>query len=82
MRKLLYLGAVLAGSAGFALAAYGAAASPAKPRPSVTALRVEQPPVIDGALDEDAWQKAPAAGDSACSACPACSPAGGSACPA
>ncbi|MCH2382238.1 MAG: carbohydrate binding family 9 domain-containing protein [Pedosphaera sp.] len=63
MRKLLYLGAVLAGSAGFALAAYGAAASPAKPRPSVTALRVEQPPVIDGALDEDAWQKAPAAGD-------------------
>ena len=63
MRKLLYLGAALAGSAGFALADYGASASPAKPRPSVTALRVEKPPVIDGVLDETVWLKAPAAGD-------------------
>ena len=63
MRKVFYLGVALAGSAGFALAANGAAASLTKPRPSITALRVEQPPVIDGVLDDNAWQKAPAAGD-------------------
>jgi len=63
MIKVLYLGAALAGSASFALAANGAAASMAKPRPSITALRVEQPPVIDGVLDDGAWQKAPVAGD-------------------
>ena len=63
MRKVFYLGAALAGSAGFALAANGAAASLAKPRPSITALRVKQPPVIDGVLDDGAWQKAPVAGD-------------------
>ena len=59
MRKLLYLGASLAGSAGFALAADEAV----NPRPSVNALRVEQPPMIDGMLDEAAWQQAPVAGD-------------------
>ena len=62
MRKRFYLGAALAGSAGFALAANGAAASLTKPRPSITALRVGQPPVIDGVLDDGAWQKAPVAG--------------------
>ncbi len=59
MRKLLYLGASLAGSAGFALATDEAV----NPRPSVNALRVEQPPMIDGMLDEAAWQQAPVAGD-------------------
>ena len=63
MRKLLYLGAALTGSAGFALTDQGTVANQIKPRPSITALRVEQPPVIDGVLDEGAWQKAPAAGD-------------------
>ena len=63
MRKVFYLGVALAGSAGFALAANGEAASLTKPRPSITALRVEQPPVINGVLDDNAWQKAPAAGD-------------------
>ena len=63
MRKIFYLGVALTGSASFALVANGAAASLAKPRPSITALRVEQPPVIDGVLDDDTWQKAPAAGD-------------------
>ena len=48
MRKLFYLGATLAGFAGFALAAEETVP---KSRPSVTALRVEQPPVIDGVLD-------------------------------
>jgi hypothetical protein len=63
MRQLLHLGAALAGFAGSALAAYESSASQTKPRPSITALRVEQPPVIDGVLDDAAWQKAPAAGD-------------------
>ena len=56
MRELFYLGAALAGFAGSALAADEAATNPAKPRPSITALRVEQPPVIDGVLDDAAWQ--------------------------
>ena len=60
MRKLFYLGATLAGFAGFALAAEETVP---KSRPSVTALRVEQPPVIDGVLDEATWQAAPVAGD-------------------
>ena len=34
-----------------------------KPRPSVTALRVEAPPVIDGELDEGVWQQASIGGD-------------------
>ena len=63
MRKLLYLGAALTGSAGFALTDQGTVANQIKPRPSITALRVEQPPVIDGVMDDGAWQKAPAAGD-------------------
>ena len=63
MRKLLYLGAALTGSAGFALTDQGTVANQIKPRPSITALRVEQPPVIDGVMDDDAWQKAPVAGD-------------------
>ena len=63
MRQLLHLGAALAGFAGSALAAYESSASQTKPRPSITALRVEQPPVIDGVLDDAAWQKAPAGGD-------------------
>ena len=63
MRKLLYLGAVLTGSAGFALTDQGTVANQIKPRPSITALRVEQPPVIDGVMDDGAWQKAPVAGD-------------------
>ena len=63
MRKLLYLGAALTGSAGFALTDQGTVANQIKPRPSITALRVEQPPVIDGVLDDAAWQKAPAGGD-------------------
>ena len=63
MRKLLYLGAALTGSAGFALTDQGTVANQIKPRPSITALRVEQPPVIDGVMDDGAWQKAPVAGD-------------------
>mgnify|MGYP000689877525 FL=1 len=63
MRELFYLGAALAGFAGSALAADESSASQTKPRPSITALRVEQPPVIDGVLDDAAWQKAPAGGD-------------------
>jgi hypothetical protein len=41
-------------------------ASPAAalpPRPSVAALRIEQPIQVDGNLDEPAWQEAQAAGD-------------------
>ena len=34
-----------------------------KPRPSIKALRVEEPPVIDGNLSESAWQKAAIGGD-------------------
>ncbi|SVC04609.1 uncharacterized protein METZ01_LOCUS257463, partial [marine metagenome] len=60
MRKLFYLGAVLTGFAGFALAADETVP---KPRPSITAVRVEQPPVIDGVLDEAVWRAAPVAGD-------------------
>ncbi|MDP7585507.1 MAG: hypothetical protein QF920_06850, partial [Verrucomicrobiota bacterium] len=63
MRKLLYLGAALTGSAGFALTDQGTVANQIKPRPAITAQRVEQPPVIDGVMDDDAWQKAPVAGD-------------------
>ena len=63
MRKLLYLGVALTGSAGFALTDQGTVANQIKPRPSITALRVEQPPVIDGVMDDGAWQKAPVAGD-------------------
>ena len=60
MRNLFYLGAVLTGFAGFALADDEKVP---KPRPSITAVRVEQLPVIDGVLDEAAWQAAPVAGD-------------------
>ena len=34
-----------------------------KPRPSIKALKVEAPPVIDGYLDEAAWQQASIGGD-------------------
>lgn len=60
MRNLFYLGAALAGFAGSALAADETAS---KPRPTITALRVELPPKIDGVLDDAAWQSAPVAGD-------------------
>jgi len=60
MRNLFYLGAVLTGFAGFALADDEKVP---KPRPSITAVRVEQLPVLDGVLDEAAWQAAPVAGD-------------------
>ena len=63
MRKLLYLGVALTCCAGFALSDQGTVANQIKPRPSITALRVEQPPVIDGMMDDAVWQKAPAAGD-------------------
>ena len=34
-----------------------------KPRPSINALRVEIPPVIDGSLDEAVWENASVGGD-------------------
>ena len=63
MRNLFYLGAMLAGFMGSALAADEPSANLTKPRPSITALRVKQPPVIDGLLDDPAWKAAPIAGD-------------------
>lgn len=63
MRNLFYLGAMLAGFMGSALAADEPSANLTKPRPSITALRVKQPPVIDGVLDDPAWKAAPIAGD-------------------
>ncbi len=55
MRNLFHLGAMLAGFMGSALAADEPSANLNKPRPSIMALRVKQPPVIDGVLDDPAW---------------------------
>ncbi len=38
--------------------AFAGAAADALAQPAVTAIRVEQPPVIDGLLDDDAWSSA------------------------
>ena len=34
-----------------------------RPRPAITVLRVDTPPVIDGRIDDEAWKNAPIGGD-------------------
>ena len=64
MTKISLIGAALV-SFGCALIAAEKSESElgAKPRPSVTALRVDIPPVIDGRMDDEAWKNATIGGD-------------------
>lgn len=38
----------------------GGATAPVRPRPAITALRVEQGPIVDGRLNDAVWRQAPA----------------------